>query len=62
MSEGIRLAGSRPCDDEKWRSNVIVAGDAELDRSALLWIERLKIWCSRRREHESVPLLKFNAR
>jgi len=43
MGEGIRLARSRPCDDKKWRSNVTVAGDAMLDGSALLWIERLKI-------------------
>ena len=43
VGKGIRLARSRPCDDEKWRSNVIVAGDAMLDSSALLRIECLKI-------------------
>ena len=43
VGKGVRLARSRPCDDEKWRSDVIVTGDAMLDGSALLWIERLKI-------------------
>jgi hypothetical protein len=32
-----------------------VGGDAVLDGATLLWIERLKIGCGRRREHESVP-------
>jgi hypothetical protein len=43
VGKRVRLAGSRSCDDEEWWSDVIVAGDAMLDGSALLWIERLKI-------------------
>jgi hypothetical protein len=43
VGEGVRLAGSRSCDDEQWWSDMTVVGDAVLDGSALLWIERLKI-------------------
>jgi hypothetical protein len=62
VSKGIRLAGSRAGNDKQWWSDVAVARDAVLDGSALLRIERLKIRSDRRSEHESVPLLKFNAR
>jgi hypothetical protein len=34
---------------------VAVGANAVLDRSTLLRIERFKIRCSRRSEHESVP-------
>jgi len=43
VGKGIRLAGPGAGDDEQWWSDMIVAGDAMLDGSALLRIERLKI-------------------
>jgi hypothetical protein len=43
VGERIRLAGSRASNNQQRNSDMIVAGDAVLDGSALLWIERLKI-------------------
>jgi len=62
VSERVRLTRSSASDDQQRSSDMAVAGDAVLDRSALLRIKCLKIQYGRRSEHESVPLLKFNAR
>jgi hypothetical protein len=43
VSKCIRLAGPGPGDDEQGSSDVTIGGDAVLDSSALLRIERLKI-------------------
>jgi hypothetical protein len=43
VGEGIRFARSGASDDQQWWSNMIIAGYAVLDGSALFRIERLKI-------------------
>jgi hypothetical protein len=43
VGKGVRLAGPGACYDQKGASYVTIGGDAVLDSSALLRIERLKI-------------------
>jgi hypothetical protein len=62
VSQRVRLAGPRASDDQEGASYMTVGADAVLDGSTLLWIERFKIGCCRRREHELSPLSNFDAR
>jgi hypothetical protein len=43
MRERVRLAGPRASDDEEGSPDMTIGGDAVLDGSTLLWIERFEI-------------------
>jgi hypothetical protein len=51
----IRLARSRPSDDQQRLSDMAVRRHAVLDGPALFRIERIEIGSGRSRQHESVP-------
>jgi hypothetical protein len=55
VGKGIRLAGPGAGDDEQGASHVTIGADAVLDGAPLFRVERLKIRCGLRSEHESVP-------
>src|SRR6516225_6255770 len=55
VGEGIRLTGSSAGDDQQGSSDMAICSDPMLDGPTLLRIERLKIGCGRRREHELSP-------
>jgi hypothetical protein len=54
VSKGVRLAGPGAGDDEQGASHVTIGADAVLDGAPLFRVERLKIRCGLRSEHESV--------